>query len=108
MLLQPNDVVLLFNNNEFNDSRYVEIFGEIRKPGKNSKVWWNDTAGSNISFWWLKTYCRILAVLKLQVFVNIDSAQVGLKPTETTSQYYSINSDLTIDTAAANVVFEAI
>ena len=32
--MSANDQILLFSNNEFGDRQYVEIFGEVRKPGK--------------------------------------------------------------------------
>jgi polysaccharide biosynthesis/export protein len=37
IVLQPNDMVLLFAMSEYADEAYVEIFGEVRKEGKMKK-----------------------------------------------------------------------
>ena len=35
--LMPYDVIQFFANSDFNQQQYVEVFGEVRKPGKIKK-----------------------------------------------------------------------
>ena len=97
------DIVQLFAKSEFNQQQYVEIFGEVRKPGRVKKYGGMSlqdllflTGGLNPS----AEYGR----LEISSILNMDSAQKGLNPTRTVVKSYEIQSDLSIDSAASKVI----
>ncbi len=97
------DIVQLFAKSEFNQQQYVEIFGEVRKPGRVKKYGGMSlqdllflTGGLNPS----AEYGR----LEISSIINRDSAQKGLNPTRTVVKSYEILSDLSIDSAASKVI----
>ena len=97
------DIVQLFAKSEFNQQQYVEIFGEVRKPGRVKKYGGMSlqdllflTGGLNPS----AEYGR----LEISSILNRDSAQKGLNPTRTVVKSYEIQSDLSIDSAASKVI----
>lgn len=105
ILLLPNDRVLLFNNSEFTDRIYVEIFGEVRKTGK-----FNKHGGMTLQdlLYFSGGLKQSAEYGRLQIFsiVDMDSAKQGLKPTRTTQVDYQISSNLSIDTAAVKIVLK--
>ena len=97
------DIVQLFAKSEFNQQQYVEIFGEVRKPGRVKRYGGMSlqdllflTGGLNPS----AEYGR----LEISSILNRDSAQKGLNPTRTVVKSYEILSDLSIDSAASKVI----
>ncbi len=97
------DIVQLFAKSEFNQQQYVEIFGEVRKPGRVKRYGGMSlqdllflTGGLNPS----AEYGR----LEISSIINRDSAQKGLNPTRTVVKSYEILSDLSIDSAASKVI----
>lgn len=103
VLLQANDVVQLFSQNEFGESQYVEIYGEIRKEGKVTKY-----GGMTLEdLLYLSGGIRPTAEfgrLEISSIVDIDSAKQGLKPTRTIVRSYAIQPNLQLDSAAAKVL----
>lgn len=103
VLLQANDVVQLFSQNEFGESQFVEIFGEVRKEGKVIKY-----GGMTLEdLLYLSGGIKPTAEfgrLEISSIVDIDSAKKGLKPTRTIVRSYSILPNLQLDSAAANVM----
>lgn len=105
VLLLPNDVIQLFGVQEFNDEVFVEIYGEVRKPGKVRKyggMTLQDLIYLSSGIKQSAEYGR----LEISSIVNIDSAKQGLKPTGTIVTKYTINSNLQIDSAAAKIVLK--
>lgn len=103
--LEANDVVLLFSTSEFADARFVEIFGEVRKPGKVNKYGGMTLQDLIFLSGGIKPTAEY-GRLEISSVVDVDSAKAGLRPTKTVVKSYAINSDLSVDTAAANVVLK--
>ncbi len=102
VLLSPNDVIQLFSVGEFGDPQYVEIFGEVRKEGRIRKyggMTLEDLIYLSGGIKQSAEYGR----LEISSIVDVDSAKQGLKPTRTIVNYYSIQSNLQLDTAAAKI-----
>ena len=105
VLLQPNDIVQLFSTSEFGEQQFVNIDGEVRKPGKVRKY-----GGMTLQdLLYLSGGLRSSAEfgrLEIASIVDTDSAKQGLMPTRTAVKTYSINSNLELDTAAARIVLK--
>lgn len=105
VMLESNDIIQLFSNNEFADPHFVDIFGEIRKSGRYTKY-----GGMTLQdLLYLSGGIRQSAEfgrLEISSIVDIDSAKRGLKPTRTIVRSYAIQPNLTLDTAAANVMLK--
>ena len=105
VLLDPNDRILLFSSSEFIDGNYVEIFGEVRKQGRQTKYGGMTLQDLIFLSGGLKPTAEF-GRLEIASVVDVDSARVGLKPTATISRSYGIDSDLNIDSAAAKVMLK--
>ncbi|RYY71426.1 MAG: hypothetical protein EOO13_03240 [Chitinophagaceae bacterium] len=103
IVLQTNDVVQLFSQNEFGEQQYVEIFGEIRKPGQVTKY-----GGMTLEdLLYLTGGIKPTAEygrLEISSVVDIDSAKKSLKPTRTIVRSYAIQPNLQLDSAAAKII----
>ena len=105
VVLDPNDRILLFSSSEFIDGNYVEIFGEVRKQGRQTKYGGMTLQDLIFLSGGLKPTAEF-GRLEIASVVDVDSARVGLKPTATISRSYGIDSDLNIDSAAAKVMLK--
>ncbi|MCX6323377.1 MAG: SLBB domain-containing protein [Sphingobacteriales bacterium] len=103
--LSPNDVIQLFAQSEFGDQQYVEIFGEVRKEGKVKKYGGMSLQDLLYLSGGLKPSAEY-GRLEISSIVNMDSAQVGLKPTRTVIKSYAIQSNLQIDNEASKVMLK--
>ena len=103
--LEANDVVLLFSTAEFADARYVEVFGEVRKPGRLNKYGGMTLQDLIFLSGGIKPSAEF-GRLEISSVVDVDSAKAGLKPTRTIVKSYAIDSDLSIDSAAAKVILK--
>lgn len=103
VLLMPNDIIQLFTQSEFGEQQYVEIFGEVRKPGKVIKYGGMTLQDLLYLSGGLKQSAEY-GRLEISSIVNIDSAQQGLKPTATEVKSYSILPNLQIDSASAHII----
>lgn len=105
ILLNANDQVLLFNNNQFADKQYVEIFGEVRKPGKQNRYGGMTLQDLIYLSGGLKEsaeYGRI----EISSVVNIDSAKREQTPTRTIIRQVKVSPQLEIDSMSANIVLK--
>lgn len=103
--LMPNDQVLFFNNNEFGDKQYVEIFGEVRKEGKVNKYGGMTLQDLLFLSGGLKQsaeYGRI----EISSVVDIDSAKAQQIPTRTVIRTIKVSPDLDLDSASARIVLK--
>jgi len=103
--LMPNDQVLFFNNNEFGDKQYVEIFGEVRKEGKVNKYGGMTLQDLLFLSGGLKQsaeYGRI----EISSVVDIDSAKAQQIPTRTVIRTIRVSPDLDLDSASAKIVLK--
>jgi len=102
VLLMPNDVIQLFSQGEFGELQYVEIYGEVRKEGKVRKY-----GGMSLQdLLYLSGGIKPSAEygrLEISSIVDIDSAQLNLKPTRTVVKSYAILPNLQLDSAAARI-----
>ena len=57
--IESNDVIEVFNRNQFSDKQYVTIEGEVRKPGKFQRFGDMSLKRPLIFCRWLKTFSRI-------------------------------------------------
>ncbi len=103
--LQANDVIQLFSNSEFNEQQTVSIHGEIRKEGQVKKYGGMTLQDLIYLSGGLKPTAEY-GRLEISSIVDIDSAQQGLKPTRTIEKFYSIQSNLELDTAAAKIMLK--
>jgi protein involved in polysaccharide export with SLBB domain len=105
ILLQANDVIQLFTDNEFSDQQYVEIYGEVRKEGQVIKY-----GGMTLQdLLYLSGGIKPSAEygrLEISSIVDIDSAQKGLKPTRTVVKSYAILPNLELDTIASKIILK--
>jgi len=103
--LMSNDVVQLFTQAEFGEQQYVEIFGEVRKQGKQKR--YSGMTLQDLLF--LSGGIKPSAEygrLEISSIVDVDSAQLNLKPTRTVVKSYKILPSLELDSAAAHVLLK--
>ncbi len=103
--LQPNDKIQLFSSSEFGDQQFVEIFGEVRKEGKQRKYGGMTLQDLLFLSGGLKPSAEY-GRLEISSIVDIDSAQQGLKPTRTIVTAYAVQPNLQLDSAAALVILK--
>ena len=103
--LQANDVIKLFTNSEFGDQQMVHIDGEVRNPGKVKKYGGMTLQDLIYLSGGLKTSAEY-GRLEIASIVDIDSAQLGIKPTRTVVKTYSINANLELDSTASKVILK--
>ena len=101
--LKTYDIVQLFAKNEFNQQQYVEVFGEVRKPGKVRKYGMLSLQDLLFISGGLKPSAEF-GRLEISSIVNMDSAQKGLNPTRTIMKSYAIQQDLALDQDATKVL----
>ncbi len=100
--IDPNDVIEVFNRNQFSDKQYVTIEGEVRKPGKYQK--YGDMSLKDLLYFanGLKASAEF-GKIEVSSIVDVDSSQRGLKPTKTVINTYSITTNLALDPVTENV-----
>jgi protein involved in polysaccharide export with SLBB domain len=100
--IDPNDIIEVFNRNQFSDKQYVSIEGEVRKPGKYQK--YGDMSLKDLLYFanGLKPSAEF-GKIEVSSIVDVDSAQKGLKPTKTIVSTYSIPTNLELDHVTENV-----
>ncbi|MGC4100051.1 SLBB domain-containing protein [Ferruginibacter sp.] len=103
--IYTNDQILLFNNNQFGDRQYVEIFGEVRKEGKINKYGGMTLQDLLYLAGGLKQsaeYGRI----EIASVLDLDSAKREQTPTRVILKQIKVSPNLDIDTASANIVLK--
>ncbi len=100
--IESNDVIEVFNRNQFTDRQYISIEGEVRKPGTYQK--YGGMTLKDLLYFanGLKPSAEYGNIVVSSV-VNVDSSQRGLKPTQTVEHSYAISSDLSIDSITERV-----
>ena len=100
--IDPNDVIEVFNRNQFADRQFVSIDGEVRKPGQIQKY-----GGMTLKdLIYLANGLKPTAEfgrIEISSIVDIDSAQKGLKPTKTVVRTYNVLPNLELDSVAENI-----
>lgn len=103
--IDPNDVIEVFNRNQFTDRQYVTIDGEVRKPGKVQKYGGMTLKDIIYLANGLKPSAEFGRV-EVSSIVDIDSAQKGLKPTKTVVRTYNILPNMELDSASENILLK--
>jgi protein involved in polysaccharide export with SLBB domain len=103
--IDPNDVIEVFNRNQFTDRQYVMIEGEVRKPGRIQKYGGMTLKDLIYLANGLKPSAEF-GRIEVSSIVDIDSAQKGLKPTKNIVKTYNILPNLELDTAIENVLLK--
>ena len=100
--IEPNDVIEVFNRNQFSDKQFVTIEGEVRKPGKFQRF--GDMSLKDLLYFanGLKPSAEFGQIVVSSI-VNIDSSQRGMKPTKTIIKTYAIKINLELDSVTENV-----
>ena len=103
--LVANDQVLLFNNNEFSENQYVEIFGEVRKAGKMNKYGGMTLQDLLFLSGGLKQSAEF-GRIEISSVVDIDSAKSQQTPTRTVIRTIKISPQLDIDSLSASIILK--
>ncbi len=100
--IDPNDIIEVFNKNQFSDRQFISIEGEVRKPGKYQK--YGGMTLKDLLYFanGLKPSAEYGSIIVSSI-VDIDSSQKGLKPTQTIVKSYAVNQSLDIDSVTENV-----
>ncbi|MEO6812842.1 MAG: SLBB domain-containing protein [Ginsengibacter sp.] len=103
--IEANDIIEVFNKNQFLDKQYISIEGEVRKPGTYQK--YGGMTLKDLLYFanGLKPSAEYGSIMVSSV-VNVDSARKGLHPTKTTLKSYSVNSNLEVDSVTENVMLK--
>ncbi|MEO6455277.1 MAG: SLBB domain-containing protein [Ginsengibacter sp.] len=105
VLIGPNDVIEVFNKNQFTERQFVTIEGEVRSPGKFPKyggltlkdlIYLSDGLKPSAEF----------GRIEISSIVDMDSAQQGVKPTQTVVRSYNILPNLSLDSVAETVIIK--
>ena len=105
VLLETNDMVQLFSQNDFSDPQFVEIFGEVRKEGKVTKYGGMTLEDLLYLSGGMKPSAEF-GRLEISSIVDIDSARRGLMPTRTVVKSYAIYPNLALDSVASHVLLK--
>jgi protein involved in polysaccharide export with SLBB domain len=103
--IYANDQILLFNNNQFGDRQYVEIFGEVRKEGKINKyggMTLQDLLYLSGGLKQSAEYGRI----EIASVLDLDSAKREQTPTRVILRQVKISPSLDIDSVSASIVLK--
>jgi protein involved in polysaccharide export with SLBB domain len=100
--IEANDVIEVFNKNQFSDKQMISIEGEVRKPGKYQK-YGGMTLKDLLYFANGLNPSAEYGSIEVSSIVDIDSSQKGIKPTRTVEKTYSINQNLDLDSITENV-----
>ncbi|MDE3183866.1 MAG: SLBB domain-containing protein [Bacteroidota bacterium] len=100
--IEANDVIEVFNKNQFSDRQMISIEGEVRNPGKYQK--YGGMTLKDLLYFanGLKPSAEYGSIIVSSI-VDIDSSQSGLKPTKTVEKIYSINQNLDLDSVTEKV-----
>ena len=100
--IEANDVIEVFNRNQFSDRQYVTIEGEVRKPGKFQRFGGMSLKDLLYFANGLKPSAEFGQIVVSSI-VDIDSSQRGMKPTQTVINTYGIKTNLELDSITENV-----
>jgi protein involved in polysaccharide export with SLBB domain len=103
--IEANDIIEVFNKNQFLDKQYISIEGEVRKPGTYQK--YGGMTLKDLLYFanGLKPSAEYGSIMVSSV-VSVDSARKGLHPTKTILKSYSVNSHLEVDSVTENVMLK--
>ncbi|MEO6637281.1 MAG: SLBB domain-containing protein, partial [Ginsengibacter sp.] len=100
--VEANDIIEVFNRNQFSDRQFVTIEGEVRKPGKVQKFGGMTLKDLLYFANGIKPSAEF-GRIEISSIVDIDSAQKGMTPTKTIIRTYSIQPNLALDSLTENI-----
>ena len=102
ILIEPNDVIEVFNKNQFSDKQTIRIEGEVRNPGSFNR--YGGMTLKDLLFFanGLKPSAEFGSIIVSSI-VDIDSSQRGLKPTKNITRTYAVSQNLALDSVTENV-----
>jgi protein involved in polysaccharide export with SLBB domain len=100
--IEANDIIEVFNRNQFADKQIVSIEGEVRKPGQYQRFGGMSLKDLLYFANGLKPSAEFGKIIVSSV-VDVDSAQKGIKPTKTVINTYSIKTNLELDSVTENI-----
>lgn len=103
--LEPNDVIEIFNTNQFLEKQTVSIQGEVRNP-KTVQLYGGLTLRDLIIMANGMKPSAEFGRIEVSSIVDLDSAQKGLKPTKTIVKAYNINENLELDSSAQSILLK--
>jgi polysaccharide biosynthesis/export protein len=103
--INANDQIMLFNNNEFGDRQYVEIFGEVRKEGKINKYGGMTLQDLLFLSGGLKQSAEYGRV-EIASVLDLDSAKREQTPTRVILKQIKVSPNLDIDSVSASIVLK--
>ena len=103
ILIEPNDIIEVFNKNQFIDLQTIRIEGEVRRPGVYTR--YGGMTLKDLLFFadGLKPTAEFGSIVVSSI-VDIDSSQRGVKPTKNIIRTYSVSQDLAMDSITENVI----
>ncbi|MEO6135333.1 MAG: SLBB domain-containing protein [Ginsengibacter sp.] len=103
--IEANDIIEVFNKNQFLDRQIIIIQGEVRQPGSYQKYGGMTLKDLLYFASGLKPSAEYGSI-EVSSIVDIDSSQAGISPTKTIVTQYSINSNLEMDSVTEQVVLK--
>ena len=100
--IDPNDVIEVFNRNQFFDKQTVSIEGEVRVP-KTMQRYGGMTLKDLIYFANGLKPSAEFGRIEISSILDIDSAQKGLRPTKIVVRSYSIMPNLELDSLTERI-----
>ena len=100
--IEANDIIEVFNKNQFSDRQFITIEGEVRKPGSYQK--YGGMTLKDLLYFadGLKPSAEYGSIIVSSI-VDIDSSQRGIKPTHTVERSYAISQNLDLDSTVEKV-----
>ncbi len=102
--IDANDVIEVFNRNQFADKQYVSIEGEVRSPKDNQQKYGGMTLKDLIYLAGGLKPSAEFGRIEVASVLDIDSSQKNLKPTRTIVRTYNILPNLELDSVTENVI----
>lgn len=102
--IDANDVIEIFNKNQFSDRQFISIEGEVRKPGTYQRyggMTLKDLLYFAFGFKPSAEYGSV--IVSSVVAADTVSYSKGIKPTRTIIKSYSIGENLDLDSVAEHV-----
>lgn len=100
-----NDIIEVFNRNQFGERQTISIEGEVRKPGVYQK-YGSMTLKDLLYFSNGLMPSAEFGSITVSSVVDTDSAHAGFTPTRTIIKTYSISQNLYLDSVTENVILK--
>lgn len=101
--INANDIIEVFNKNQFGERQTVSIEGEVRKPGTYQK-YGSMTLKDLLYFANGLLPSAEYGIITIASVVDLDSASNGFTPTNTVIRTYSVNQNLALDSVTEQIM----